>query len=102
MKIDLPDSWVRGFLQVNSAMALPAQSFDLHPMDVYNACFVLRRRKETRPFVRTADVAWSGNGFARAAVAKDTIGVALHNQANINDGYYGNGASWVSAAPFQR
>jgi hypothetical protein len=46
VKIDLPDSWVRGFLQVNSAMSLPAISFDLHPMDIYNLCFVLRRRKE--------------------------------------------------------
>jgi hypothetical protein len=46
VKIDLPDSWVRGFLQVNSAMSLPAITFDLHPMDIYNLCFVLRRRKE--------------------------------------------------------
>jgi hypothetical protein len=46
VKIDLPDSWVRGFLQVNSAMSLPAVQFDLHPMDIYNICFVLRRRKE--------------------------------------------------------
>jgi SWIM zinc finger len=46
VKIDLPDSWVRGFLQVNSAMSLPAIQFDLHPMDIYNMCFVLRRRKE--------------------------------------------------------
>jgi hypothetical protein len=46
VKIDLPDTWVRGFLQVNSAMSLPAVSFDLHPMDIYNLCFVLRRRKE--------------------------------------------------------
>ena len=46
VKIDLPDTWVRGFLQVNSAMSLPATSFDLHPMDIYNLCFVLRRRKE--------------------------------------------------------
>jgi hypothetical protein len=46
VKIDLPDSWVRGFLQVNSAMSLPAIQFDLHPMDIYNLCFVLRRRKE--------------------------------------------------------
>lgn len=46
VKIDLPDSWVRGFLQVSSAMSLPAIRFDLHPMDVYNICFVLRRRKE--------------------------------------------------------
>lgn len=47
-KIDLPDSWVRGFLQVNSAMGLPARTFELHPMDVHNLCFVLRRHKEKR------------------------------------------------------
>jgi hypothetical protein len=46
VKIDLPDTWVRGFLQVNSAMSLPAVSFDLDPMDIYNLCFILRRRKE--------------------------------------------------------
>jgi len=46
VKIDLPDSWVRGFLQVSSAMALPATTFTLHPMDVHNLCFVLRRRRE--------------------------------------------------------
>ncbi|MEZ4452297.1 MAG: hypothetical protein R3B09_22715 [Nannocystaceae bacterium] len=45
-KIDLPDSWVRGFLQVSSAMTLPTISFDLHPMDVHNMCFVLRRHRE--------------------------------------------------------
>jgi hypothetical protein len=48
VKIDLPDSWVRGFLQVSSAMSLPTTSFDLHPMDIHNLCFVLRRRKEKR------------------------------------------------------
>ena len=47
VKIDLPDSWVRGFLQVSSAMSLPATWFDLHPMDIHNICFVLRRHKET-------------------------------------------------------
>ncbi len=46
VKIDLPDSWVRGFLQVSSAMTMQAASFDLHPMDLHNLCFVLRRRKE--------------------------------------------------------
>ncbi len=46
VKIDLPDSWVRGFLQVSSAMSLPAVQFDLHPMDIYNICFILRRHKE--------------------------------------------------------
>lgn len=47
VKIDLPDSWVRGFLQVSSAMSLPAVKFDLQPMDIHNICFVLRRHKET-------------------------------------------------------
>jgi len=48
VKIDLPDTWVRGFLQVSSAMSLPTVSFDLHPMDVHNLCFVLRRRREQK------------------------------------------------------
>ncbi len=47
-KIDLPDSWIRGFLQVSSAMTLPARQFDLHPSDIYNFCFVLRRNKEKK------------------------------------------------------
>ncbi len=46
VKIDLPDSWVRGFLQVSSAMSLPMVTFDLHPMDVHNICFILRRNRE--------------------------------------------------------
>ncbi len=46
VKIDLPDSWVRGFLQVSSAMSLAAVQFDLAPMDIHNLCFVLRRHKE--------------------------------------------------------
>ena len=48
LKIDLPDSWVRGFLQVSSAMTLDAVEFDLHPMDVYNFCLILRRYKEKK------------------------------------------------------
>lgn len=46
VKIDLPDSWVRGFLQVSSAMTLPAVSVSLHPMDVHSICHVLRRHRE--------------------------------------------------------
>jgi hypothetical protein len=48
VKIDLPDSWVRGFLQVSSAMSLPLVSCDLEPMDVYNLCFILLRHKEKK------------------------------------------------------
>lgn len=46
VKIDVPASWVRGFLQVSSAMTIPATTLHLHPMDVYNICFILRRYKE--------------------------------------------------------
>jgi hypothetical protein len=46
VKIDLPDTWVRGFLQVSSAMSLPSTSFSLHPLDIHNICFILRRHKE--------------------------------------------------------
>lgn len=45
-KIDLPDSWVRGFLQVSSAMSLPFTTFNLHPMDMYNILLFLKRHKE--------------------------------------------------------
>jgi len=47
VKIDLPDSWVRGFLQVSAAMTLPATTFELHPMDIFSLCQYLRRFKET-------------------------------------------------------
>lgn len=46
VKIDLPDTWVRGFLQVSSAMTLPAARFDLHPMDMHTLLTQLRRFKE--------------------------------------------------------
>jgi hypothetical protein len=45
-KIDVPDSWVRGFLQVSSAMNMASRRLDLHPMDVHNFCLQLRRKKE--------------------------------------------------------
>ncbi len=45
-KIDLPDSWVRGFLQVSSAMTLPMVELTLQPMDIHNICYRLRRKKE--------------------------------------------------------
>jgi hypothetical protein len=33
-KVDLPDSWVKGFLQVQGALAMPAFSFDARPADL--------------------------------------------------------------------
>ncbi|WP_233897409.1 SWIM zinc finger family protein [Tenacibaculum piscium] len=48
VKIDLPDSWVRGFLQVSSAMTSDKVSFDLHPVDIANFISVLKRHKEKK------------------------------------------------------
>lgn len=45
-KIDLPDSWVKGFLQVSAAMTLPQKTITLAPMDIYNICRYLRMKKE--------------------------------------------------------
>lgn len=45
-KIELPDSWMRGFLQVSSAMAQPAHVLDLHPVDMHAILSRLAARKE--------------------------------------------------------
>lgn len=47
-KIDLPDSWMRGFLQVQTAMSLPMITFELSPVDIYNMCVFLRRNREKK------------------------------------------------------
>jgi len=44
-EIELPDEWLRGFLQVQSAAALPSVVAPLAPIDLYNVLFVLRVRK---------------------------------------------------------
>jgi len=49
-KIDLPESWVMGFLQVQSTMALGLTRFHMAPVDLYNICRFLRRhRTRTSP-----------------------------------------------------
>lgn len=51
-----------------------------------------------RPYDASANLAWSGNGFARPGVARDCIPYyePIHDPVNVNDGYYGNGSSWIS------
>ncbi len=44
-KIDLPDSWVMGFLQVHSTMTLGLTRFTLAPIDLFNICRFLRLHK---------------------------------------------------------
>jgi hypothetical protein len=54
-----------------------------------------------KEFDKTEDLTYVGNGSARPAVAKDTsrIDGGIHKAANVNDGLYGPGASWVSDSP---
>jgi hypothetical protein len=44
-KIELPESWIQGFLQVQSTMALGLTRLHLAPVDLYNICRFLRRHK---------------------------------------------------------
>jgi hypothetical protein len=44
-KVDLPDNWVRGFLQVSSAMAMPGTRLTVKPADLLAAIRFLRYTK---------------------------------------------------------
>jgi hypothetical protein len=44
-KIDLPESWVMGFLQVHSTMGLALTHFTMSPVELYNICRYLRRHR---------------------------------------------------------
>lgn len=44
-EIDVPDEWLRGFLQVQSAAMLPGVCAELAPIDLYNVLFTLRTHK---------------------------------------------------------
>jgi hypothetical protein len=44
-KIDLPESWVQGFLQVHSTMAMGLTHVRMNPVDLFNVCRHLRRRR---------------------------------------------------------
>lgn len=47
-KINLPDSWLRGFLQVQSAAALPMDHFTLAALDIYNLLRLLRMHADQK------------------------------------------------------
>jgi predicted ArsR family transcriptional regulator len=44
-KVDLPESWVRGFLQVQAAMAMPGTRLSVQPIDLLAALRFLRYTK---------------------------------------------------------
>lgn len=47
-QIQVPDSWLRGFLQVQSAAALPMETFELAPIDLYNVLRYLRMHADKK------------------------------------------------------
>jgi hypothetical protein len=47
-KVRVPDSWLRGFLQVQSAAALPRDVFRLAPVDLYNLLRHLRMHADRK------------------------------------------------------
>jgi hypothetical protein len=47
-KIDLPETWIKGFNQVSSAASLGGIDLELTPIDIYDICSFLRRHKEQK------------------------------------------------------
>lgn len=47
-RIQVPQTWIRGLLQVQSASQLPADVFQLKPIDLYNALRYLRLHADTK------------------------------------------------------
>lgn len=48
-KVDVPDSWVKGFLQVQGALAMPAFVFDAHPADLLTLIAYFQDNKPPAP-----------------------------------------------------
>ncbi|MEM9195086.1 MAG: SWIM zinc finger family protein [Myxococcota bacterium] len=49
-KIDVPESWVNGFLQVQSVMTLGLKRLRLEPVDIFNICrFLVRHKAKEAP-----------------------------------------------------
>jgi hypothetical protein len=44
-KIDLPESWIKGFNQVSSASSMGGKEIEIAPTDMYDICSFLRRHK---------------------------------------------------------
>ena len=47
-KIDLPETWIKGFNQVSAAASLGGIEIELDPVDLYDVCSFLRRHKANK------------------------------------------------------
>lgn len=48
-KVDLPDSWVKGFLQVQSALVMKPFTFDVRPADLLNLIYTYMEVPRSKP-----------------------------------------------------
>ncbi|MBI4821399.1 MAG: hypothetical protein HY791_34385 [Deltaproteobacteria bacterium] len=48
-ELRVPYRWLRAFSEVQAAATLPATTFELAPIDLYNVLLVLRRKKAKKP-----------------------------------------------------
>jgi hypothetical protein len=48
-KVDVPDPWLKGFLQVQGALGMPSYTFDVHPADLLTVIAFFQEHKPPRP-----------------------------------------------------
>jgi hypothetical protein len=88
-RIQVPDSWLRGFLQVQSAPTLPRTSFELSPIDIYNLLRHLRLN---------ADQKRKGRGLrvTRSTTARQTACLSPPGYAPIASRSSSSTSAWLS------
>jgi len=98
-------AWVPALTFMLGSMATPAlaQSLAVVPASAITGPAICKPgfsppQCSAAPFDTANDLAFQGNGFALPAVAKDNISgfATIHQPEFANDGFYGNGSSWIS------
>ncbi len=82
-KIDLPETWIKGFNQVSSAAALSGIEIELSPSDMYDICAFLRKHKEKKS---PRYMKWILEPEERVQIVFEPFGTIL----TLNAIYHGN------------
>lgn len=82
-KIDLPETWIKGFNQVSSAAALSGIELELSPSDMYDICAFLRKHKEKKS---PRYMKWILDPGQRVQIVFEPFGTVL----TLNTIYQGN------------
>ena len=73
-KIQVPTSWLRGFLQVQSSAQLPSDQFSLAPIDLYNCLYHLRMNADIKGKRRGLRIELIPNEYPRLVLEpNDTV-----------------------------